>query len=66
MRRALNIDEQSYGENHPSVAIRLNDLALLLKDTNRLTDAESLIAAPSRSPRPVWVMNTPMLPITVR
>ena len=33
MRRALNIDEQSYGENHPDVATCLNNLALLLADT---------------------------------
>jgi len=34
MRRALAIDEQSYGAEHPSVAIDLNNLALLLQDTN--------------------------------
>ena len=27
MRRALAIDEQSYGPDHPDVAIRLNNLA---------------------------------------
>ncbi|MBM4164534.1 MAG: tetratricopeptide repeat protein, partial [Lentisphaerae bacterium] len=43
MRRALKIDEQSYGENHPSVAIRLNNLAQLLQATNRLADAEPLM-----------------------
>ena len=40
MRRALKIDEDSYGENHPFVAIRLNNLAWLLKKTNRQTEAE--------------------------
>ena len=30
MRRALAIDEQSFGPAHPTVAIRLNDLATLL------------------------------------
>lgn len=30
-RRALAIDEASYGPDHPSVALRLNNLALLLK-----------------------------------
>jgi hypothetical protein len=27
MRRALEIDEKSYGPDHPNVAIRLNNLA---------------------------------------
>jgi hypothetical protein len=43
MRRALEIDEQSFGSNHPNVAIRLNNLAQLLKDTNRLQEAEPLM-----------------------
>lgn len=43
MRRTLKIDEKSYGENHPDVAIRLNNLALLLKATNRLAEAEPLM-----------------------
>jgi hypothetical protein len=30
MRRALEIDEKSYGPEHPKVAIRLNNLAQLL------------------------------------
>ena len=30
MRRALAIDEKSYGPDHPKVAIRLNNLAELL------------------------------------
>ena len=41
-RRALAIDEASYGENHPEVAINLNNLANLLEDTNRLVEAEPL------------------------
>ncbi|MFM7832894.1 MAG: tetratricopeptide repeat protein, partial [Planctomycetaceae bacterium] len=41
-RRALSIDETSYGPNHPEVAIRLNNLALLLSATNRLSEAEPL------------------------
>jgi hypothetical protein len=40
MRRALAIDEHSFGNQHPKVAIRLNNLALLLQATNRLTEAE--------------------------
>ena len=43
MRRTLEIDEQSFGPNHPNVAIRLNNLAQLLKATNRLKEAESLM-----------------------
>jgi tetratricopeptide (TPR) repeat protein len=43
MRRALAIDEQSYGPDHPNVAARLNNLAVLLKATNRLAEAEPLM-----------------------
>jgi hypothetical protein len=43
MRRALEIDEASFGKNHPKVAIRLNNLAQLLKTTNRPTEAEPLM-----------------------
>jgi tetratricopeptide (TPR) repeat protein len=42
-RRALAIDEQSFGPDHPNVAIRLNNLAQLLQATNRLADAEPLM-----------------------
>src|SRR5680860_1259347 len=43
MRRALAIDEQSYGAEHPNVARDLNNLALLLQATNRLAEAEPLM-----------------------
>jgi tetratricopeptide (TPR) repeat protein len=43
MRRALAIDEQSYGENDPRVTVGLSNLALLLQDTNRLAEAEPLM-----------------------
>ena len=43
MRRALKIDETSYGPDHPKVAIRLNNLAQLLQATNRLDEAEPLM-----------------------
>jgi tetratricopeptide (TPR) repeat protein len=43
IRRALLIDEASYGPDHPKVAIRLNNLAQLLQDTNRLAEAEPLM-----------------------
>ena len=43
MRRALEIDEKSFGPEHPNVAIRLNNLASLLQATNRLAEAEPLM-----------------------
>jgi tetratricopeptide (TPR) repeat protein len=42
MRRALSVDERSFGLNHPNVATCLNNLAALLHDTNRLEEAEPL------------------------
>jgi hypothetical protein len=36
MRRALAIDEASYGSEHPNVARDLNNLASLLQATNHL------------------------------
>ena len=41
-RRALEIFEAVYGPDHPTVATGLNNLALLLKGTNRLDEAEPL------------------------
>ncbi len=43
MRRALHIDELSFGNDHPEVAICLNNLAQLLQATNRLAEAEPLM-----------------------
>jgi CHAT domain-containing protein/tetratricopeptide (TPR) repeat protein len=43
MRRALAIDEESLGPGHPDVATALNNLATLLKATNRLAEAEPLM-----------------------
>ena len=43
MQRALEIFESSLGENHPNVATQLNNLAVLLQDTNRLGEAEPLM-----------------------
>jgi len=43
MRRALAIDEATYGPGDPKVATDLNGLAVLLKATNRLSEAEPLI-----------------------
>ncbi len=42
-RRALKIDEDSFGRDHPNVAIHLNNLASLLADTNRLYEAEPMM-----------------------
>lgn len=42
-RRALAIDEQRLGPEHPSVAIRLSNLAALLQHTDRITEAEPLM-----------------------
>jgi tetratricopeptide (TPR) repeat protein len=38
----LAIDEASFGPDHPTVATRLNNLALLLQATNRLAEGERL------------------------
>ena len=43
MRRALAIDEQSYGPDHPDVARDLNNLAIFLQATNRLSEAGPLM-----------------------
>jgi hypothetical protein len=42
MRRALKIDEKSYGPDHPDVARDLNNLGQLLRATNRPAEAEPL------------------------
>ncbi len=41
-RRALALDERSSGPDHPDVATDLNNLARMLRATNRLAEAESL------------------------
>ena len=51
---ALAIDEAAYGERHPTVAIRLNNLACLLKDTNGFAEVEPLLRRALRSTRPPW------------
>jgi tetratricopeptide (TPR) repeat protein len=43
MERALKIDEKIFGPDHPNVARGLNNLAQLLKATNRLKEAQPLI-----------------------
>jgi tetratricopeptide (TPR) repeat protein len=42
-RRTLAIDETSLGTNHPNFGSDLNNLAMLLYDTNRLGEAEPLL-----------------------
>jgi len=39
----LAIDEARFGPDHPTVAIRLNNVASLLQATNRLAEAEPLM-----------------------
>ena len=60
MRRALAINEKSYGQDHPNVAIRLNNLAALLQATNRLAEAEPLIAVRWQSTRTATAPIIPM------
>jgi tetratricopeptide (TPR) repeat protein len=43
LRRALKIDEQSFGQDDPKVSSDLNNLAQLLQATNRLQEAEPLM-----------------------
>ena len=43
IRRALEIDEAAFGDQHPTVATDLNNLAMLLRATNRAEEAEPLI-----------------------
>jgi tetratricopeptide (TPR) repeat protein len=43
MRRALAITEASLGADHPTVSIRLNNLAQLLRATDRFAEAEPLL-----------------------
>ena len=63
MRRALAIYEKSFGPDDPDVAMALNNLAALLQDTNRLSEAEPLIAAHSPSMRKASAPIIPMWPI---
>jgi tetratricopeptide (TPR) repeat protein len=43
MRRALAIDQESFGPDHPEVATDLNNLARLLQARNHLLEAEPLM-----------------------
>jgi tetratricopeptide (TPR) repeat protein len=57
--RALEIDEKSYGPNHPEVATDLNNLAELLRETNRLEEAEPLYRRALRIDETVYGRNHP-------
>ncbi len=43
MQRAMTIFKKAYGDGHPYFATALGNLALLLKDSHRLAEAEPLI-----------------------
>ena len=43
LRRALAIDEATYGPDDPRVAVNANELGVLLTDTNRFAEAEPLL-----------------------
>ena len=43
MRRALEISEACFGQDHPKVAVCLNNLARVLTDTGRASEAEPLL-----------------------
>jgi tetratricopeptide (TPR) repeat protein len=43
LRRALAIDEQIFGKEHPNVAVRLDNLAQVLLDTDRHDEAEQMM-----------------------
>lgn len=43
MRRALSIDEMTVGQDHPDVAVDLNNVANVLMATNRLNEAERML-----------------------
>ena len=63
MWRALAIAELSYGPDHPNVAAHLNNLAVLLLDTNRLDEAESLIRRALAIDERSYGPNHPMIAI---
>ena len=51
LRRALAIDERSYGAHHPHVARDLHNLAVLRAEAGDWAQAEMLLARAS----PVWI-----------
>ena len=62
MRRALAMDENSFGPDHPDVGRDLNNLAQLLQAANRLAEAEPLLKALERH----GAVETPYSPFSVR
>jgi len=63
LSRALKIDRAAYGEDHPDVAICLNDLAQLLQATNRLAEAEPLMRDALRIDRAAYGEDHPEVAI---
>ena len=59
MRRALKIDEQTFGKSHPYTARDLNNLAQLLKATGRFSEAEPLMRRAPRLMRRAMARTTP-------
>ena len=60
--RALAIDEAAYGPDHPDVAIRLNNLALILRDLGQLARPGRWPNGRWPSPRPPTAPTTPTSP----
>lgn len=65
MRRALAIDEACHGESHPKVAIDLNNLASLLFETARITQARPLFERALRIKQASLPEGHPAIQVTV-
>ncbi len=58
MRRALSITETCFGVENPEITSYLNNLALLLQDTNRLTEAEPMMRRALETVAQPWTCET--------
>ena len=58
MREALAIDEKYREPTHDFIAIRLNNLAHLLQETNRFSEAEQAIQGHWLFEKPLLVTST--------
>jgi hypothetical protein len=63
MQRALTIVEKSYGPEHPSVAISLNNLGGLLQAANRPQDAEPVMRRALEVAEKALVPDHPMIAV---
>jgi tetratricopeptide (TPR) repeat protein len=63
LRRALRIHRATYGDNHPSVAIDLNNVAQLLLVTNRISEAEPMMRDALRIDRAAYGEDHPEIAI---